>query len=108
MDCSWPGSSVHGISQVRILEWFAISISRGSCPTQGLYPGLLHCRQILYQLSYQGSKGPLNTSFKSSFKHSSRVIFLDYGSDNNIVLKLSIPLHDVFQLQIRIPYQCLL
>ena len=30
MDCSLPGSSVHGIHQVRILEWVAISFSRGS------------------------------------------------------------------------------
>ena len=30
MDCSLPGSSVHGILQARILEWFAISFSRGS------------------------------------------------------------------------------
>ena len=30
MDCSPPGSSVHGISQVRILEWVAISFSMGS------------------------------------------------------------------------------
>jgi len=30
MDCSLSGSSVHGISQVRILEWVAISFSRGS------------------------------------------------------------------------------
>ena len=30
MDCSLPGSYVHGISQVRILEWVAISYSRGS------------------------------------------------------------------------------
>ena len=29
-DCSLPGSSVHGILQVRILEWVAISFSRGS------------------------------------------------------------------------------
>ena len=29
MDCSPPGSSVHGIFQARILEWFAISSSRG-------------------------------------------------------------------------------
>ena len=29
MDCSLPGSSVHGIFQVRILEWAAISFSRG-------------------------------------------------------------------------------
>ena len=30
MDCSLPGSSVHGILQTRILEWGAISSSRGS------------------------------------------------------------------------------
>ena len=30
MDCSPPGSSVHGIFQARILEWVAISFSRVS------------------------------------------------------------------------------
>ena len=30
MDCSSPGSSVHGILHARILEWVAISFSRGS------------------------------------------------------------------------------
>ena len=30
MDCSLPGSAVHGISQARILEWVAISFSRVS------------------------------------------------------------------------------
>ena len=30
MDCSLPDSSVHGIFQARVLEWFAISFSRGS------------------------------------------------------------------------------
>ena len=30
MDCSLPGSSVHGISQARILEWVAITYSRRS------------------------------------------------------------------------------
>ena len=29
MGCSQPGSSIHGISQVRVLEWVAISFSRG-------------------------------------------------------------------------------
>ena len=32
MVCSWPGSSVHGISQARKLEWIAISCSRRSSP----------------------------------------------------------------------------
>ena len=30
VDCSPPGSSVHGILQARILEWVAISLSRGA------------------------------------------------------------------------------
>ena len=30
MDCSLPGSSVHGIFQARVLEWVVISFSRGS------------------------------------------------------------------------------
>ena len=30
MDCSLPGSSVHGMFQARVLEWVAISFSRGS------------------------------------------------------------------------------
>ena len=32
MDCSLPGSSVHGILQARILEWVAMPFSRGSSP----------------------------------------------------------------------------
>ena len=55
MDCILPGSSVHGIPQARILEWVAISFSRGIFPTQGLNPGLSHCRRILYQVSHKGS-----------------------------------------------------
>ena len=31
------------------------SLLQGIFPIQGSNPGLLHCRQILYQLSYQGS-----------------------------------------------------
>ena len=30
MDCSLPGSSLHGILQARVLEWVTISFSRGS------------------------------------------------------------------------------
>ena len=31
MDCSLPGSSVHGILQARRVEWVTIPFSRGSC-----------------------------------------------------------------------------
>ena len=50
-----PLNTVHGILQARILEWVAFPFSRGIFPTQGSNPGLLNCRQILYQLSHEGS-----------------------------------------------------
>ena len=55
VDCSPMGSSVHGILQARILEWVAILFPRGVFLTQGSNPVLLHCREILYHLSHQGS-----------------------------------------------------
>ena len=63
-DCSLPGSSVHGILQAKMLEWVAFP-SPGDLPDQGLNPGLLHCRQILYCLSKQGR--PSNDSGHSHF-----------------------------------------
>ena len=57
MDCSLPGSSLHGIFQARILEWEAIILLQEIFPTQGSNPGLLHCGQTLYRLSHQGRGG---------------------------------------------------
>ena len=37
MDCSPPGSSVHGILQARILEWVAISFSKKNCTKKDLH-----------------------------------------------------------------------
>ena len=45
------GCTVHGILQAIILEW----VNQGIFPTQELNWDLLLYRQILYQLSYQGS-----------------------------------------------------
>ena len=55
MDCSQLGFSVHGILQARILGVGCHSLLQGIFLSQGSNPGLLHCRQILYPLSYQGS-----------------------------------------------------
>ena len=42
MDCSPPGSSVHGILQARTLE--KVALLQGIFPTQGSNLGLLHCQ----------------------------------------------------------------
>ena len=41
----------------------SLSLLQGIFPTQGSNPGLLHCRQILYQLSHKGS--PTEVKHKS-------------------------------------------
>ena len=38
MDCSPPGSSVHGIFQAKVLEWGAIAFSPGYIPDPGIEP----------------------------------------------------------------------
>ena len=54
MDCSPPGSSVHGIFQARIPEWVAISFSRGfSWPRDGNWVSFWQADSLL--LSHLGS-----------------------------------------------------
>ena len=53
MDCSPPGSSIHGVLQARILEWVAMPSSRSSWPSDWTTPCLL------YLLHWQGSSLPL-------------------------------------------------
>ena len=53
MDCSLPGSSIHGDSPGKNT---AVGChAQRIFLTQGLNPSLLHCRRILYCLSHQGS-----------------------------------------------------
>ena len=53
--CSPTDYTVHEVLQARILEWVAFSLLQRTFPMQESNQGLLHCRQILYQLSYQGN-----------------------------------------------------
>ena len=55
----------------------SLSLLQGMFPTQGSNPGLLHCRWIVYQLSYQGSpnlSGPcVFCFFKSVFRFTAKL-----------------------------------
>ena len=62
MDCSHPGSSIHGILQARKLEWVAISFCRGSSQPRDL----LSCRSSLYILDIK----PLLHMWASNIFHS--------------------------------------
>ena len=55
MVCSPPGSSGHGDSPGKNTGVGCHVLLWGIFLTQGLNPGILHCGQILYHLSHQGS-----------------------------------------------------
>ena len=60
IDCPWnsPGQNT-GVD--------SLSLLRGIFPIQGSNPGLLHCRQILYQLSHQERPVDTQWEFRSTF-----------------------------------------
>ena len=55
MDCSLPGSSVHGNSPGKNTGVGCHALLQGIFPIQESNPGLPHCTQILYSLSHQRS-----------------------------------------------------
>ena len=55
MDCSPRGSSVHGISQVRILEWVAIFFLQGFLPDPGIKLTSPALQSDALPLGHQGS-----------------------------------------------------
>ena len=75
LDCSPPGSSAHGILQAKVLEWVAISFSRGSSwPWSWTHVSYASCTggQTLYHwatciISYQLQMAPLEQWIKCSF-----------------------------------------
>ena len=56
MNCSLPGSSVHGIFQAKSTGVGYHFLLQRIFPTQESNLGLPHCRQTLYHLSHQGSR----------------------------------------------------
>ena len=67
MDCSPPGSSVYGILQAKILEWVAISFSRGSSQSRD-QTHLLHWYVDSLPLSHQGRSQLMDVRFKFRFQ----------------------------------------
>ena len=68
MDCSPPGSSIHGILQARIREWVAIPLSRGSSrPEDGVRVSCI-TGGFFYRLSHQGNPKRVDKSLQISNK----------------------------------------
>ena len=83
MDCSLPGSSVHGISKARILEWVAISSSRrSSWPRDQTHISFCLLRWQAGSLPLvppgkPNSSEDLNSIVRTSIVRSSRISYMD-------------------------------
>ena len=62
MDCSLPVTSVHEDSPGEDIGVDCHALLQGIFPTRGSNSRLLHCRQILYQLSYQETRNTKESS----------------------------------------------
>ena len=76
MDCSPPGSSVHGISQARILEWVAISFSRRS--SQPKDQTCVSCMAGRFLITESHAKP--NSGIGKTVLNWVREVFIGYGS----------------------------
>ena len=81
-----PGQNT-GVGSLSLLQW--------TFPTQGSNPGLLHCRQILYQLSHRGSpekplkiKCLLNIKKKKKSRGLAKFTPVNYIEPISIILRL--------------------
>ena len=70
MDCSPPGSSVHGIFQARILEWVAISFSReSSWPKDQTHVSCVSCIAGRFFTLWQADETQRHTAKYSDLEH---------------------------------------
>ena len=99
MDCSPPGSSVHGDSPGKNTGVGCHALLQGIFPAQGSNPGLQHCRQILSCLRHQGSPRILEwvaypfSRGTSQPRNRTRVSWITGDS-----LPAEIPLKDLYRL----------
>ena len=91
MDCSLPGSSIHGIFQARVLQWVAIAFSAKpakvtiSITMIGLSQCNLHCSLMPMPSHFSSSK----SFWLLSFLHFVSSLFLKPGFHNLEKLRLS-------------------
>ena len=88
MDCSPPESSVHGISQARVLEWLAIFLLQGIFLTQGLNPHLLLGKWVLYhRATWEAPK----ITCALQLKPSSRLLLANASRQCLLLVPVSVP-----------------
>ena len=100
MNCSPPGSSVHGILQARILEWVTISLhqftsSPGDLPDRGTEP-----RSLALQADYLLSEPPKKPIGATSFFKKSIHTFMGIWVSFHVLAIVSNTLINIFSFSV--------
>ena len=66
MDCSLPGSSIHGIFQARVLEWGATAFSRYADDTTLIAEGEEELRSLLIRVKEESEKAGLRLNIQKT------------------------------------------
>ena len=91
LDCRLPGSSVHGILQARVLEWVAISYSRGSSwPMDGSQVSYIAGRFFTFWATGEAQLQILWRKLSKRLFH----LYLKSGIDDSVRYALSFKTHD--------------
>ena len=104
MGCNLPGFSVHGIFSGKSTGVGCHFHLQGIFLNQGSNPGLLHCRQMLYPLSHQGSPNSILKSIDITLPtkvHLIKALFFPvvvYGCERWIIKKAECRKTDAFEL----------
>ena len=86
MDCSLPGSTVHGVFQARILEWVAISFSRRSCrPRDWTRVSCIVRRCFTVWATREVFLFLVNFGYFSTIINASKVLYLSKGLYTRVV-----------------------
>ena len=110
MDCSLPGSSIHGIFQARVLEWGATAFSKHTYATSTHFPCFLqnqsNCKTVLYLRDPPtGHHSPSSSGYRGhavSYRKTRYVFFKLWGSNlsqffriqfKGVRLELLAPIH---------------
>ena len=96
VDCSSPGSSVHGDSPGKNTGVGCHAFLQGIVPSQGSNPDRPHCRWILYRLSHQGSPRAHVLVIYT--------LYYDYVSITNPNKKGQTPEHLLLRLSVRLGF----
>ena len=111
MDYSLPGSSVHAVSQEKILEWIAISFSRGSSRLRDqTHLSQVSCtgRQVLYHWCHLGSPKKAEHQTTDAFKlwHWRRLLRVPWTSrrSNQSILNEISPEYSLEGLMLKLQY----